>query len=180
MALKSVTSISSQIRGCILATCCHGICSWDEYVGRDYLCNIFSNHGDSSFGKVEFDLMKRWACGTVMKRVARSQPNDSSEKGNIETKEDADHVTGLPTNYEADKCNISNIITAGKLPCGPNGFGRVCQRIIDYGRCEYMKNKVFGDEAVPEGNRAVIEMCHYTRDDVTPQNAILKGFYRHG
>lgn len=135
--------------------------------------------GDATrFGKTEFDLMKRWACGTVMKRTSgKGEGDSSSQKGSESKDEQGEHVTGLPANYEMDKCNISRIVTAANLQCGPNGFGRVCQRLIDYGRCEYMKKELFPTETVPEGKRAVVEMCHYTGDDITPQNAMLKGLY---
>ena len=178
LALKSVSSISNQIRGCVLATCCHGICSWDEYVGRDYLRQILSKEDDStSFGKTEFDLMKRWACGTVMKRVSRKAEGVRESSSRKESKEDGGHVTGLPANYEMDPCNISKIVKAANLQCGPHGFGRACQRLIDYGRCEYMRKELFSSETVPEGKRVVVEMCHYTGDGITPQNAMLKGLY---
>ena len=37
LALKSIVPIRHHINGYILATCCHGVCSWDLYVGRDFL-----------------------------------------------------------------------------------------------------------------------------------------------
>jgi len=50
------------------------------------------------------------------------------------------------------------------LPCGVKGLGRACQRIIDYGRRMYMKDKL----KLPE-----TDIVHYVSDKVTPQNALL-------
>lgn len=62
LALKSLLPIKRRIHGCLIATCCHGICSWNDYVGRNYLYDIMMNAYDSGdklthfqFGKEEFD-----------------------------------------------------------------------------------------------------------------------------
>mmetsp|Transcript_7007 Transcript_7007/g.14062 ORF Transcript_7007/g.14062 Transcript_7007/m.14062 type:complete len:103 (-) Transcript_7007:242-550(-) len=43
LALKSLRDLASAgaIDGCVMATCCHGLCSWKEYVGRDHLRSLF-------------------------------------------------------------------------------------------------------------------------------------------
>lgn len=46
-------------------------------------------------------------------------------------------------------------------------MGRACQRLIDYGRCDYMKEAIFQNDQVKVG------ISHYVKDTVTPQNAML-------
>ena len=48
------------------------------------------------------------------------------------------------------------------LSCGGKGLGRAVQRIIDYGRCDYLKGRGFK-----------VNMVHYVPPDVTPQNALI-------
>jgi hypothetical protein len=35
------------------------------------------------------------------------------------------------------------------LPCGVQGLGRACQRLIDYGRCEYLNHVIFSKDSGP-------------------------------
>eukprot|EP00957_Ditylum_brightwellii_P032827 2488604-Ditylum_brightwellii.AAC.1 len=59
-----------------MSTCCHGICSYQHYVGRDYLKHGLTNvnlrqeeeEDDEAFrfGKEEFDWMKCWSSGSSM------------------------------------------------------------------------------------------------------------------
>jgi hypothetical protein len=42
LALKSLEPIN-QVSACVMATCCHGACTWDDYVGRDYLCQTMKS-----------------------------------------------------------------------------------------------------------------------------------------
>ena len=69
LALKSMETIRGKVSSCVLATCCHGICDWKEYVGRDYLRQAMAANDDSSppllFGPDEFDLMRQWCAGSV-------------------------------------------------------------------------------------------------------------------
>jgi tRNA:m4X modification enzyme len=59
----------------------------------------------------------------------------------------------------------SNIFALSKelgLACGGKGLGRACQRLIDYGRCEYLRGRGF-----------TVKLCHYVPRVVTPQNALI-------
>lgn len=55
LALKSVLPIRKRIRGCILATCCHGVCNWSDYVGRPFLTKVMTTHDTNLFGHEEFE-----------------------------------------------------------------------------------------------------------------------------
>ena len=110
LALKSLLPISSELDGCAFATCCHGICNWDDYVGRSYLQDLFAQHyptlfvnpnisaeedADSSesnslnsnrnvFGRQEFDIMRKWTAGCVH----TEQSNDGGEENDDDDSSD--------------------------------------------------------------------------------------------
>lgn len=143
LALKSLQSL--DVDACVMATCCHGVCAWDLFVGRDFLIQQFE---DTPFGVAEFELLRKWSAGTVA--------NCKSSEGE-HVHEEID---------ERDPCSVAAVVRALDLKCGIQGLGRACQRLIDGGRCDYMRNILF------PGTHDV-ELCHYVDTDVTPQNAIL-------
>ena len=55
LALKSIYPIRDRISGCILATCCHGLCNWSDYVGRSFLQKALLCDELQSFGDAEFE-----------------------------------------------------------------------------------------------------------------------------
>lgn len=55
LALKSIYPIRDRINGCILATCCHGLCNWSDYVGRSFLQKALLCDELKSFGEAEFE-----------------------------------------------------------------------------------------------------------------------------
>lgn len=184
LALKSLRNAGATIDGCVMATCCHGLCTWTEYVGRDCLIRLFCISevgGLASFGEKEFNLLKRWTSASVLEdRPAVSEAADSIIKtdGN-EMKED-EHNVSLAEEEETGKypsINIFEVVKELGLACGGNGLGRACQRLIDYGRCDYMRNNLF--PSVSSGGSSSnngafdVSMCHYCSKDVTPQNALL-------
>jgi tRNA:m4X modification enzyme len=180
LALKSLRDLG-DIRCCIMATCCHGVCNWNDYVGREYFVNSLG------FGKEEFDLMTRWSAGTVASSSSSSpvsinqeskptstytsQPSESTD-----TKQLVEEHSYLVDDKQ-DANNISTIVKELDLQCGVQGLGRACQRLIDYGRCHYMRNILFTPtQNSPKGaggEQYTVELCHYVDSSVTPQNAVL-------
>ncbi len=173
LALKSIRNLAS-IDGCIFATCCHGLCNWNDYVGRDCLLSSFCSKtsGLTSFGESQFNLMKRWASASVERR----SPNSNSPSSDDDQTED-DHPT-FPDDDNDDEGKASNIFAVvGELglACGGKGLGRVCQRLIDYGRCDYMRKALLAseDHSSSGGGTYNVRLLHYVPRDVTPQNALI-------
>ena len=173
LALKSIVPIRHRINGYILATCCHGVCSWDLYVGRDFLGNAMCSDSEKgeSFGEAEFKYFRRWATGTVVghRQLYKGSDNDNDKK----VKEsDADADIEHPNNDEGNDdeyiIGVSQIASLMNLKCGAEGLGRACQRLIDYGRCEYMRKELLG-------NDDKVSLPHYVDKNITPQNAMLFG-----
>jgi len=163
LALRSLASISSNTNGCAFATCCHGVCDWDDYVGRDYLTQAFETFTNQElkggFSRNDFDCLRKWTSGSV--HNIHEMEDRESKSGNIAYPNNQRNSKSLDNNYVR---NIATIVADLKLECGVRGLGRACQRLIDYGRMEYMKNTL----GFMHG-----EICHYVDEKVTPQNALL-------
>jgi tRNA:m4X modification enzyme len=164
LALKSLSDIApvGSIDGCIMATCCHGLCDWNDYTGRDTLLKLFCSVGGlSRFGKEEFDVMKRWTSASVLEDRCRSS-NDDEE-----------HTVDREGNDRTNDLNAFNVVQKLGLACGGNGLGRACQRIIDFGRTEYMRNILFCTQEAEKRALFDVKLFHYVPRKVTPQNALL-------
>jgi len=180
LALKSLEPMKQKLSACIMSTCCHGVCFWKDYVGRDYLVEaMVCETSLPSFGNKEFDLLRLWSSGTVrdFERVAKANVDDGSDmnsEDNDETNEDEEDDHSKPATCDAynisddDRVrNVARIAEALRLKCGPQGLGRACQRLIDYGRREYLRNVLFSDA------KDNAQLLYYVSSEVTPQNAVL-------
>lgn len=169
IALKSLEKLGNSIDGCAMATCCHGLCTWDEYVGRNALLRLF--RGDigrlPSFGEKEFKLLKRWTSASVL----QNEHSSSDVAVADDTKEE--HYTGGPDeDQEKFYTNILATVKELGLACGGRGLGRAAQRLIDFGRLDYMQSNLF---PCNNANKKLFEvdMLHYVPSQITPQNALL-------
>ena len=156
LALRSLSSIKTICRGCAFATCCHGICNWKDYVGKKYIIDAFDKCG-FPFGKGHFDQLVKWTGGSTL---------IEAKDGMISKSNGEEHVHHFPKD-ESVETGIKQIIIEADLSCGVRGLGRACQRIIDYGRCEYMRDVL--------GYQRSSELKHYVDESITPQNALLIG-----
>jgi len=163
LAIKSMKSLSTPIDGCFMATCCHGLCTWSEYVGRDFFIQLFTSVGGlASFGEKEFNLMKRWTAASVLEEKKESAEPDKDNEMQEEHKDN---------NTEEEKGrypNIFKVVCDMGLSCGGALLARACQRLIDYGRCEYMRKNIFNSSESYN-----VELKHYVSRDITPQNALI-------
>jgi tRNA:m4X modification enzyme len=276
--------LQRPVDACILATCCHGACTWQDYVGRDYLHQIMttdhtttttSGKADqqkqqqpssetinsnlhntipplSSFGPAEFDLLRQWcgAAASVGGGAGGGGVSVSSERkdkpgtttittSNVSTiktpAQQEDHVLEhiqsnnhiihihptFPSDDDDHQCHddmddddkddhynnehiknnnhqnqygmdnkshvvtsISSVVKSLGLSCGIQGLGRACQRLIDYGRCEYLRHQVFhssnnninnhdDDDENDNDDEWVVNLSHYVSSAISPQNAII-------
>ena len=160
LAIKSMKSFSSLIDGCFMATCCHGLCTWSEYVGRDSFIQLFTSVGGmTSFGEKEFNLLKRWTAASVLEERKEYEPDKDNELQDEHKDNATEEEKGRYPNIfkVVDSMNISGAMLA-----------RAIQRLIDHGRCEYMRKNIFN--ASESYN---IELKHYVSRDITPQNALI-------
>lgn len=185
LALKALEPIKHKVSVCILATCCHGVCKWEDYVGRDYLRAIMQEDEESvdgtgtiygeeaKFGCREFDQLCRWSAGTVLqnlkKNVTKKEPNSNDKNCKATNMVDDEHPSNQPSTGQDNAATISALAEALDLACGPTGLGRACQRLIDYGRKQYMEQVLFPNAAQSQ------DLVYYVSEDITPQNALLIG-----
>jgi len=113
------------------------------YVGRDFLGNVICSVSEKgeSFGEAEFKYFRRWSTGTKRWWVI------------VNTR---------------DLTMTEMIMNLMPTKCGAEGLGRACQRLIDYGRCEYMRKELLG-------NDGRVSLSHYVYRNFPPQNAMLFG-----
>jgi tRNA:m4X modification enzyme len=179
LALKSLHPIKDQVKACVIATCCHGVCSWDDYVGRDYLRLAMEDTG-ISFGSAEFDLLRRWSSGTVKEGNSSccQKPRSAAVQGDpiLKDVDDDTHGEHIVPDLGGSLNGISDVVKALGLACDVQGLGRACQRLIDHGRCEYIRCVLLPEQEESKGG--VTELCHYVPADVTPQNAVLISAYQ--
>jgi tRNA:m4X modification enzyme len=171
LALKSLRNLAS-IDGCVFATCCHGLCNWNDYVGRNCLLSLFCSKtgGLTSFGEKQFHLMRRWASASVLDE--RQIPNaDSLGTDNSQSEDDHNNIVPDNDDGRGRGSNIFAVVGDLGLACGSKGLGRACQRLIDHGRCEYMRNTLLTDNH--SGGTFHVRLLHYVPRDVTPQNALI-------
>jgi tRNA:m4X modification enzyme len=173
LAFKSLSDVApNSIDGCVMATCCHGLCDWNDYTGRETLLKLFCGVGGlTTFGKRDFDALKRWTSASVLDDRNGSSCEDGEK-----------HYTEYTDNDEdkSDHLNVFTVVQELGLACGGNGLGRACQRIIDYGRCQYLTKLLctggVSDEATCKSLK--VKLCHYVPRTVTPQNALIMMFTR--
>mmetsp|Transcript_5422 Transcript_5422/g.15734 ORF Transcript_5422/g.15734 Transcript_5422/m.15734 type:complete len:477 (-) Transcript_5422:1369-2799(-) len=184
LALKSLEPIRQKISGCLLATCCHGVCDWRHYVGRDILRDLMEGEGGDevssipSFGPDEFDLMRRWSAATVASSGGKTKANGnkaepSSTEHEVEHENTFAETESKNESKKTSETNISAVVQKLNLSCTIQGLGRACQRLIDFGRSNYIHQTIFqnnGDEKI------VNDLSYYVDSEVTPQNAFLQAY----
>jgi tRNA:m4X modification enzyme len=167
LALKSLYPIRSRVTACIFATCCHGVCSWNGYVGRDYLRKAVQTE-ELPFGEAEFDLVRKWAGAVEMEATI-----DGLDAGPCEDDVEGDdnrHYTSPDNDNNELLKSVGITAVADGLDCGTRGLSRACQRLIDYGRREYI-HRILGN-----ASDLKVEMLRYIPDDISPQNTALIGY----
>ena len=220
LALKSLEPIRQSVTAVIMSTCCHGVCNWNDYVGRDYLLKAILNHNDTTvttssnlltFGNDEFDLLRLWSSGTVRDTNIVDTAKDTGSTEVADTDSDRDdldddvHPTSpneilndSSSTNDRSNINVTKVVEALNLKCGVQGLGRACQRLIDYGRGEYLRHVILSSEnhhhdsnddttqttnnttsttnLNVQSNNSKVELIYYVPESVTPQNALLLAY----
>jgi tRNA:m4X modification enzyme len=174
LALKSLESIHERVHSCLLATCCHGLCDWKQYVGRDTIHKIMTTN-NLRFGPEHFELMRQWCAGSVACQTTKGGDDqqgvskDADKGSSFVDDAETEHTVSSFERDASSRVNISAVVASLQLKCGVEGLGRACQRIIDYGRLQYLSEVIFKETSNPS------ELIHYVPPEVSPQNACLIG-----
>ncbi|XP_015763355.1 PREDICTED: tRNA:m(4)X modification enzyme TRM13 homolog [Acropora digitifera] len=151
-----LASNTGQIKGAVLALCCHHCCSWPQYVGRPFLQSL-------GFTAEDFHLLcclSSWAtCGMRLKKHLRENVGmtvdqtvkdsdagfDSYNDENHDTKAISEEV--IPQDFkesqgkkeesqEDDRWSNYSLLEREEI-------GRQCKRLIDAGRLWYLESRDF-------------------------------------
>jgi hypothetical protein len=93
----------------------------------------------------------------------RLEENEHSHQQQLSVDQRASILKELFSDVTAPK-----VAEAMNLQCGAQGLGRACQRLIDYGRQEYMRRVLFADTSPSN-----VRLLYYVPTSVSPQNAML-------
>jgi len=136
---NSRQNATSKIETILIALCCHHRCDWNIYVGKEFLLR----HG---FKTEEFSLLcglTSWAtCGTGKPREKKIQENEKIDE-----------------NPHIDRYEKLNLPREKR-----EEIGRRTKRIIDMGRCEYIKNIL---------HISNVKMAFYVDSSYTLENVVL-------
>eukprot|EP01082_Thalassiosira_pseudonana_P010577 g9329.t1 g9329 contig36:346158-347936(+) len=174
LALKSLRDIAptGSVNGCVMATCCHGLCTWEDYVGRHCLLELFCESVGrlSNFDETDFNILKRWTSASVLEDTSRN----NTEVGDTTDEAKEEHHSNV-VEEKGSATHIFEVVSRLGLLCGGSGLGRVCQRVIDYGRCDYIKRQLFSSSRGngSTSNDDTVSLLHYVQSGITPQNALI-------
>ncbi|XP_038554793.1 tRNA:m(4)X modification enzyme TRM13 homolog [Micropterus salmoides] len=132
------------ILGLAVALCCHHRCEWRHYVGQQF----FLQRGLGAREFSAFCRMSSWAtCGlrpTNQDRPPQDPTNQRGDDEEHEPAEETDAVTGFLSAAEREQ------------------LGRLCKRLIDSGRLDFLKKKGFDGR-----------LSAYVKSQVTLENVLL-------
>ena len=159
---NSVDSPRNIARGIAIATCCHHACNWNDYVGKSFLIA-------QGFSPEEFNVMRSWSGWASMSAANRADsevkehPSGSEARDNQSFEEISEHADTahapdkvLPTVIRPNNISKEQMLIVGcRVKC-----------ILDYGRCQYMKEMLGCTEAV---------YTEYCSSSLTPECRLLIG-----
>mgnify|MGYP003386513563 CR=1 FL=1 len=151
--IENTDAVNAAPYGVAIATCCHHICNWDDYIGREWM----EGHG---FTGPEFALLKTWSCWGTMpveaQRGSREAPTVSGSSANADGEDESEHKAAPPVSARPAGITREQMRT----------LGREIKCLIDFGRAWYMKEVLkFSD----------VKYTQYCASTVTPECRVLLG-----
>ncbi|KAM6938532.1 tRNA:m(4)X modification enzyme TRM13 homolog isoform 1-T1 [Lycodopsis pacificus] len=132
------------VLGLAVALCCHHRCEWRHYVGQQF----FLQNGLGAADFSAFCRMSSWAtCG--LRPTNRDGPpqGGTNQRGDVE---------------EHDPAEGTDAVSGFLLADEREQVGRLCKRLIDGGRLDFLKTKGFNSK-----------LTHYVNSQVTLENVLL-------
>ena len=118
------------------------------------------------FREEDIALLTRWSSASTLRHhagasAARTEARDALGKHTPSAEEDSGerHPNAFAVSEQLG------------LSCAGSGLGRAIQRILDFGRCDYLRHHLCAADAA--GPRYGVSLIHYVHCDVTPQNALI-------
>lgn len=161
LALRCLTQtlegVDSCLGGILIALCCHHRCSWQTYVGKEFLT-------EQGFTEEDFSLLTTltsWCtCGSGLPRqkdLPKLSPAPEKEESMVEdavlqnghqspvsvSPVEADHEVVVVEEQEGNKEVVSNKDRYTRLQLDQatrEEIGRQCKRVLDWGRLRYLED----------------------------------------
>ncbi|XP_034035179.1 tRNA:m(4)X modification enzyme TRM13 homolog isoform X2 [Thalassophryne amazonica] len=134
-----------SVLGLVVALCCHHRCEWRHYVGKEF----FLQRGLGAAEFSAFCRMSSWAtCG--LRRANQAHPG---QRPTNERDDDDHEAVGEPQSE-----NLTSSLSAAER----ERVGRLCKRLIDGGRIDFLQKKGFDGRLI-----------HYISNQVTLENVLL-------
>jgi tRNA:m4X modification enzyme len=136
---SSEQSPSISLRGICIALCCHSNCQWNSSLCSHWFSSLPC---DQRIHQQEWEYLRKWA-GMFALNEREVLLDQSKEKEN---------------GADASSERIEDMTYADRV-----ALGRMCKRLIDFGRIEYLRNEL----------KMNATLVYYTEEDVTPENVLL-------
>jgi hypothetical protein len=126
----------------------------------------------ADFGWAEFELLETVECRNS--HDSQSDETTNTASGDKEEEEEHKATTGdmksSDNSFDSfDGVGVVDVVEALQLKCNVQALGRACQRLIDYGRREYLRKFLRHARPARNAERTAI-LCSRRR---YPQNAAL-------
>lgn len=131
-------NFSAEIKGICVAVCCHAASTWDCSAARPWLER-------QGIDEADFELIRHWSGYFTDSLLTEEHPFFDDAR--------SERIVSSCTGHQT---------SADDLP-GRALFGRMCKRVLDYGRVQFIRNEL-GLEA---------RLCTYIGENVTPENVVL-------
>jgi tRNA:m4X modification enzyme len=153
----SSTSSPLPAVGVGIACCCYHVCRWDDYVGKEVWEEEFG------WGRAQFEVVQRCACWVSSSYGELNRQEEGRREGEEEVV-----VVAAAGVMEAPEHDVPEEAEGGGYGRGLSveeklAMGRVCKRLIDYGRLEYLR-RACGLEG---------EIVAYCEPSVSPENTCI-------
>uniref|UniRef100_T2M4R7 tRNA:m(4)X modification enzyme TRM13 n=1 Tax=Hydra vulgaris TaxID=6087 RepID=T2M4R7_HYDVU len=151
---KRKTNLKSRVHSCLFALCCYHCCTWPTYVGRDF----FIRKGFTAYDFNIISKMVGWAtCGFSRRKIKNESEGVDGVANGVDGVENGVDEHSLKKTYKEEDIKLK--LTSEEQ----EEIGRVCKRMIDFGRIEYVNFHGYNAELV-----------HYISNSITPENIDFK------
>lgn len=192
-----------KIDACVFATCCHGICDWENYVGRKYLIDLFHQSdprmmdegGKRVFGNDDFNFLRKWSSGSTVniKNTTNDNEEQNDKVSDTRNVDEEDETHASPNKqYYSSICKLIESLNIQELISIVNSHFNKVEKVGEVTKeNEYNKDDIIdGVEALGRACQRIIDygrlmymkeilgfqnikMIYYVPPSVTPQNCLL-------
>jgi tRNA:m4X modification enzyme len=139
------SSSSPTLRGICIALCCHSNCQWNSS-----LCSLWFNSESLPIEQrilpTEWEYLRKWSGMFALNEKEVSLDQTKEKENEVKLPSFRGGIESLMLSYADRVC-----------------LGRMCKRLIDFGRIEYLRKELHMNAT----------LVYYTEEDVTPENVLL-------